>query len=234
LIIFDLQRQFLDKLTLATTMSRLLFITLTVLAIACKERGIVKASPTLRDTSFRLIDSLGSISIHLPPSADTMLTWVRENDCGRSCEEGKYRFQPKNFPIFLESGFFWDGQPKDSVNQLTISHSRNIQRQRNDNSFVLELRGYFRKNLLSDPETMNIISDTIQKFGDRYFAVFNIEDIDKKSGVYVRRVIAFTSISGNQLQFRYELLTRKQDSTLNGFYQTAIKNLKSVRITDGG
>lgn len=215
-------------------MSRPLFTILVVLIIACKERGTVKAPPPSRDTSFHLIDSLGSIAIQFPPSADTFLTWIRENDCGRSCEEGKYRFQPRNLPIFLESGFFWDGQPKDSVNQLTISHSRNIQYQHNNDSFALELTGHFRENLLADPETMNIVSDTVQKIGDRYFAIFNIQDVDKKSGVYIRRVVAFTSISGNQLQFRYELITKKQDPTLNEFYQKSLKNLESVRITDGG
>jgi hypothetical protein len=215
-------------------MSHLLLTTLVVLVIACKERGTVKPAPSLKETSFNLIDSLGSIAIQRPSKADTFLTWIRENDCGRPCEEGKYRFQPKGFPIFLESGFFWEGQPKDSVNQLTISHSRNIHLQRNDDSFALQLRSHFRENLLADPETMNIVSDTVQKFGDRYYAIFNIQDVDKKSGVYIRRVIAFTSISGNQIQFRYELLTRKKDATLNEFYQTSLRNLESVRITDGG
>jgi hypothetical protein len=187
-----------------------------------------------RDTTIILIDSLGTVSIDIPFQADTFLAWIRRNDCGRDCEEGKYRFQRKSLPIFKESGYYWIGQPEDSVNQLTISHLRPQFLTRNEDSFAYKLKWHFTEKLKSDPETKNIIEDSILKISDRFYAVYEISDFDEKKGVHIRRLIAFTSIKGNEIMFRYDLLTKKTDSTFKDFYSMALKNLQSVRIRDGG
>ena len=186
------------------------------------------------EMTFQLIDTLGSITISKPNECDTFFSWIRKNDCGKLCEEGKYRFQPKGLPIFKESGFYWTGEPEDSVNQLTISHPRRDRIQRNNDSFAIMRYTLFKENLVSDSATSHIIWDTIQKIADRYFCVFKIADVDKKEGVFIRRLIAFTSISGIKLQFRYDLLTKKRDSILKHFFDNSIINLESVHIKDGG
>ena len=215
-------------------MSRLsLIIPLFILCSGDANRG-TRTQPIKFDTTIRLIDSLGKVTLAIPTQTDTFFTWIRKNDCGKFCEEGKYRFQSKNLRIFKESGFYWTGQPEDSVNQLTISHNRPDTIIQNNDSFAIKRYTYFKEVLLSNPETANIISGTIEKIGDRYFCVFKIVDLNKQKDVYIRRLIAFTSIGGNSLQFQYELLTQKQDSILARFFDNSIKNLETVRIIDGG
>lgn len=187
-----------------------------------------------RNTTIILIDSLGEVSIDFPYQADTFLTWIRRNDCGYECEEGKYRFQPKNLPIFKESGFFWLGQPEDSVHQLTITHHRPQFLSKNQDSFAYKLKGHLRENLISDAETTNIIEGSVLMISDRYYAIYKISDFNEKKGVHIKRLIAFSSVRGNQIQFRYDLLTKKTDSTFTDFYDNSLKKLQSVRITDGG
>jgi len=201
--------------------------------LGCNEKVSLNLSSTA-DTTIQLIDSLGSISLQIPPQTDTFIKWIRQNDCGIYCEEGKYRFQDKKLPIFKESGFFWIGELEDSVNQLTISHHRSDTLVRNNDSFALNTYSLLKENLESDPRTINIISDTIQIIGDRYFCIFKIADWNIQKGVFIRRLVAFTSISGKILQFRYDLLTQRHDSTLDNFFNKALINLQTVRIKDGG
>lgn len=213
-------------------MIRLLIIIIILGTISCSEKKQIETKTDVRDITIELIDGLGSISINKPKQSDTVFTWIRRNDCGKGCEEGKYRFQPKTFPIFKESGFFWIGQPEDSINQLTISHRRPDTLIRNNDSFAIKHFNHLKENLEDDLETTNIIFDTTQKIGDRYFCIFKIADVDKKKRVFIRRLIAFTSISGNELQFRYDLLTKKRDSILNLFFDDSMKNLETVQIKD--
>jgi len=193
------------------------FIISLVWVTSCKQNNPITIAESDAVTLL-LIDTLGSIFMSKPDQSDTFFTWIRRNDCGKTCEEGKYRFQPKNLPIFKESGFFWTGQPEDSVNQLTISHSRPYRLGHNNDSFAIKQYARLKENLESDPETANIISDTIQKIGDRYFGIFQIADIDKRKGVLIRRLIGITAVSGVTLQFRYDLLTKKRDSVLKHFF----------------
>jgi hypothetical protein len=213
---------------------RLFPIVISLISVAsCQQKSQVEARAECETTTIQLIDTLGRISMNRPNQTDTFITWIRTNDCGKTCEEGKYRFQPKGLPIFKESGFFWTGEPEDSVNQLTISHLRPDRVRRNDDYFAVKRYQLLKEDLESDPETMNIISDTVRKIGDRYFCIFQIADIDKKKGVLIRRVIAFTSISGAKLQFRYDLLTKRRDSLLKNFFSKSISNLETVRMKDG-
>lgn len=214
-------------------MKLLLFIISLVWVASCQQKSQIITKVESIATTFQLIDTLGSITINKPNQSDTFFTWIRWNDCGKTCEEGKYRFQPKNLPIFEESGFFWIGQPEDSVNQLTISHPRPDRVGRNKDSFALKHYKRLKEELEFDAETTNIIYDTVQKIGDRYFCIFQIADIDKKKGVFIRRLIAITSVSGVKLQFRYDLLTRKRNSVLKYFFRNSTNNLETVRIKDG-
>ena len=148
----------------------LIFIPIAIFSL-CSTHRESESKIMARDTTIILIDSLGKVSINIPYLTDTFLTWIRRNDCGYDCEEGKYRFQPKNFPIFKESGFFWIGQLDDSVYQLTISHNRPQFLTNNEDSFAFKLKSHFRENLMSNAETMNIVGDTILMISDRYYAV---------------------------------------------------------------
>ena len=206
-------------------------LTLTVLVLSfCKCGNLGK--PDLhesRDTTIQLMDSLGTISLSFPIYTDTFLTWIRRSDCGKPCEEGIYRFQSKKLPIFKESGFYWIDR-EDSIEQLTISHSRNIYFRNVSDSIDFILHRHFKENLLAAPTTSGIISDTIERIDTRFFSIFEISDYSNQTGTYTKRLIAFTTLKGNEIQFKYVLLTKKKDSTLNSFLEESRKNLQSVRI----
>lgn len=94
-------------------------------------------------------------------------------------------------------------------------------------------RDDIRQNLQANAETVNIIADTVERIGDRFFSIFKISDFDSTSNVHIQRLIGYTSIAGNQLEFRYDLLSQKKDSIFTGFFERALKNLETVEIKDG-
>jgi hypothetical protein len=180
---------------LSTFITRQAILISLVFITACQEKSQLNAKADVHSITIPLLDSLGAITIERPILCDTLLVWIRRNDCGKTCEEGKYRFQPKNLPIFKESGFYWTGQAVDSVNQLTITHLRPSRFRLNSDSFAIWHYSRIKEDLEADPETRNLLSDTVQKIGDRYFCIFRVADIDKNNGVSKRRLIAITSVS---------------------------------------
>ncbi len=165
---------------------------------------------------------------------DTFFHWIQRSDCGRPCEHGDYRFQSKKNPIFKESGFYWTGEPQDSVEQLTIYHQRPDTLIQQDDSLVLKLKDHLCGNVLSRYQGANVIKDTVMKIDGRYFLAFWTADMNYKSRVFDRRIIAFTTIKGTVIEFQYKLVTKNYDSILTEFYQNSISNLKTVRFKNGG
>jgi hypothetical protein len=103
---------------------RVLFATIMLFCFSCQDRNPEPIDQSETRFEFKLIDSLGIVSIAYPAGTDTFFTWIQRSDCGKPCEHGDYRFQSKSNQIFKESGFYWDGEPEDSVEQLTIYHPR--------------------------------------------------------------------------------------------------------------
>lgn len=165
---------------------------------------------------------------------DTFFNWIQRSDCGRPCEHGDYRFQSKKNRIFEESGFYWTDEPTDSVYQLTIYHQRPDTLLPQDDSLVFRLKEHFFIKVLSRYQGANIIKDTLFKIGDRYFRVFYTADMNYEYKVFDRRVIAFTTSKGAEIEFQYKLLTKSYDTTLFQFYQNSITNLQTVRFKNGG
>lgn len=184
--------------------------------------------------TFKLTDSLGTVSMAFPQQTDTFFSWIQQSDCGRPCEQDDYRFQSKQNRIFPESGFFWDGEPEDSVDQLSIYHQRPYRLEKFDDSLIFRLRDNLLKKTLAGINIASILSDTFAKIGDRTFYILKTADFNHEKNVRDRRLIAFTTVSGTGLEFHYKLLTSRYDSILIHFFDSSIKNLASVRIKDGG
>lgn len=183
---------------------------------------------------FKLIDSLGTISMDLPERTDTFFSWIQESDCGKPCEQGDYRFQSKKNRIFKESGFYWVGEPEDSVDQLSIYHQRPTFLKAHNDSLIIKMRNLLREDLLNNTQIGDLISDTLLKIGDRFFCIFLVSDINKIKGIRNRRLIAFTTVKGTLLEFHYKLLSSHYDSILTHFFDRSLKNLMTVRIKDDG
>lgn len=213
---------------------KVIYAAILFLILACR-LGQNKTDLTRQDPfEFILIDSLGTISIAFPHRADTFFSWIQRSDCGRPCEQGDYRFQNNRNPIFKESGFYWIGEPTDSVDQLSIYHSRPDTLLQFNDSTIIQMRNGLRKNALSYLETMKVLSDTLIRINDRNFCAYQLASFNKRTEISERRLIAFTTIRGTLLEFHYKLLTKRYDTLVNRFFDESLQNLKTVRIKDGG
>ena len=203
------------------------------LMISCKYQVKEHVQNGENNLEFRLIDSLGSISMDYPERTDTFFTWIVKSDCGKPCEYGAYRFQSRQKKIYKESGFVWVGEPEDSVEQLTVYHRRVDVLGKDSASLVTIDKERLLFNLLSDPYTYSVISDTVYNIANRPFLIFKLADV-RQSGVRDVRLIAFTQVNGWEVEFHYKLLTKKYDSVVSGFYDRSLRNMATIRFKPGG
>ena len=184
----------------------------------------------------KLTDSLGTITINIPNRYDSFFQWTNTSDCGKPCDHEQYRFQPKYLPVFKESGFYYytPANVYDSTEQFTIVHSGYSPfRDGTDSSVIYSINYHQKQKLLTIPATYKIASDTIQKINGRYFSIITIDLFDSVTKIYSKKVIGSTTIKGNGIEFRYELLTKKQDSIKSNFITNSIALLKTVRLNNG-
>jgi hypothetical protein len=78
------------------------------------------------------------------------------------------------------------------------------------------------------PGFPKIVYDTIQKINDRYFHVFAMKENDT---LQQRRVVAITSIMGNEIKVQYDFLSRTKDSIEDSYISNSIELLKYIRVT---
>jgi len=182
----------------------------------------------------KLVDSLGCISFSIPVRYDTTFIWTHYSDCGKPCNKIKYRFQPKSLIITKESGFVWTGEPKDSIERFTIIHSAYIPFHDNtDSSSIFQYHHHKKQDILTDPDTYKIKSDTLEKIGDRYYSIIVIDLYDSLKNQYSKKLLATTTIKSNFVDFNYELLTKRNDSLTNNFINNSKYYLRTIRISNG-
>lgn len=177
-----------------------------------------------------LLDSLGLISFNIPLRYDTNFSWIYRSDCGKPCESQMYRFQSKELPITKESGWLWLGEPKDTVDRFTISHSKYIIFYDGDTAKNIIRHNHIKEELASNSANPKIVFDTIQKINDRYFSIIQMENTDS---IYSKKVLAVTTIKNNQIKFQCELLTKKNDSIAKNFFTNSMDIIKSIQIKKG-
>ena len=212
------------KMTIQIAISLFLFV-------ACNAPTInEQRTESSMSVQIKLVDSLGQVTLSVPDRYDTVLSWVNHSDCGKPCDVQEYRYQPKQLPIKKESGFFSLGEPKDSVDQFTISHSSDNQYNRVDSAKDPRTLQYARLQLAQNPMNPPIIFDTIEKIGDRYFSIIAMERSDT---IQHKEVLAITTIKGNNIKFQYDLLTKKNDSITKNFIKNSIDLIRTIQITNG-
>ena len=87
-------------------------------------------------------------------------------------------------------------------------------------------------SLLADPLTYKIQSDTIEEIGDRYFSIFIIDLFDTKKAQYSKKVIGSTLIRGNEITFKYELLSKARDSISLNFIENSKQLIRTIRLSN--
>lgn len=213
-------------------MKHFISIMLVTLA-ACKysDTKTVVAKPlNSRDTTIILKDRLGKITISVPDRYDTFLIWTQFSDCS-SCGNEKYRFQPKLFPIFQESGWYWHNR-KDSIDQITIEHPQYIVI--NDSispDAIKMLHSRLLEESKSDPimGKDKFILDTIEIINGKLFSVISSENYDDSSKLYSKAVLGTTLIHGNPVKFKFTLLTKKNDSITENFIRNSKDLLHEIK-----
>ena len=183
-----------------------------------------------KKVQIQLVDSLGTITLVIPERYDTSFSWIHRSDCGKSCDLQKYRFQPKYYPIVKESGWYWTEEATDSVDRLTISHSRYIPFSDGDTARNIGLHAHFKTQLSYTDPGMKIILDTILRINDRYFSIYEMERSDS---IFVRELVAITTIKNNPVRFNYKMMSRKNDTLTKGFIKNALFLIKETKISKG-
>jgi hypothetical protein len=175
----------------------------------------------------RLADSLGTTDFFIPDRYDTLLVWVNHSDCGKPCDQQEYRFQIKKNPIVEESGFFFLGEPHDTVDQFTISHSSYEYDRKEDTTEKRAQRLLLKERLRHDPSELPVAFDTVESLNGRYYALFEMERSGK---VTAKKVLAITTLKGNTIRFQYDLLTSHDDTVGRGFFNEAVQMIRTIHI----
>ncbi|PWU04298.1 MAG: hypothetical protein C5B52_01690 [Bacteroidetes bacterium] len=200
--------------------------------IGCNNKAAVVQQWPGRDTTIVLKDSLGLIHLRIPIKFDTFLVWTRYSDC-YSCGEEKYRFQIRKNPIFLESGWYWKGDPKDSIDELSIKHTVGvIIKDTISDSRMLELHLLHMANYKEDPSLIPIIWDTVQMINKKWYSIASIKQYDEKLRIYSKILIAVTMSRGNEIEFKFRKASKFNDSSMVNFVPASIQCLSSVEFSN--
>ena len=216
---------------------RYLLIILSIFFTACNytaTEDTINAQPATDSlVEVKLVDSLGSVTLTIPKRYDTLFSWTQQSDCGKPCNKIKYRFQPRSLRITKESGFLWLGEPKDSIDRFTISHSGYFPfHEKADSILIFTYHHHEILNIVQHPDTYKIKKDTVEKIGDRYFSIITIDLYDTAKSQFSKKLLAATSIKSNLLYFTFELLTREKNEITDNFIQTSLDLLRTVRISN--
>lgn len=216
-------------------MKNIFSLILLILSLSCNNtidtKQISKHNLTFKKISVQLVDSLGTVELSIPTRYDTNFSWINYSDCGKPCDKQEYRFQSKKIPIAKESGWFWNGESKDSVDNFTITHSSYVPfHDGRDTGKIIPLHQGLKNRFINEFNSVPIIFDTIEKVNDRYFYIFAME---KHDTTFIKKVIAVSSIKTNEIIFQYKLVTQKNDSTTKNFIKNSIDLIKTIKISKG-
>ncbi len=215
-------------------LNRIIIIVFSSMAISCNDIANIKDKDQLpqnsKVTEVILIDSLGEITFSVPSRYDTSFSWVHYSDCGKPCDEQKYRLQPKRLPVTKETGWIWKDVLTDSIDRFTISHTRDFPFHDGDTTKNIIRHNQLREQFKVSNQNLSLIFDTIQKVNDRYYSIFVM---GKSDTVYSKKVLAVTTIKSNEIKLQYELLTRKNDSLTINFIKNSIDLIKTIRFSMG-
>ena len=188
----------------------------------------------LQIVTVRLVDSLGNMTVTLPIRYDTSFSWTHYSDCGKPCNQIKYRSQPKALKLTKESEWIWREEPKDSIERFTISHSGYFPFHDNgDTTFIYNFHENEKRNIIQHPDTYKISSDTVEKIGDRHFSIITTDWYDTTKAQYSKKLLAATSLKGNILYFRFELLTKQASPATDNFLENSKVYLGTLRFSNG-
>lgn len=206
----------------------IIILTIALFFLACNSSSHTKYS-NFRDDTVRLKNGLGIIILEVPSRYDTILIWTNRSDCS-SCGYEQYRFQRKNYPVFLESGFYWKGDPKDSVDEITIRQPIDslpmdsiIRISESDHELYVE-------EYSKDPLYYPITRDTLINIKSKRYSVVFADHFDSTSMVFQQTLIAKCVVNGSDVEIKFRHWDKNSRS--NSFSQECLYILNSVRFSN--
>jgi hypothetical protein len=183
-----------------------------------------------------LPDSIGSIELQIPNRYDTFFKWTHFSDC-TGCGWKKYRFQSKKMPIFEESGWLWN-DITDSVDRLTIAHSDYTEKTGWRLNYIDTAPQNFikirHKMLLEmakiSAEMSSVTSDTVEQINDAWYSVIAGEKYDSVTKIFTKFVVGTSQIRLNEITFKFQLLTKTNDSISSNFIKKSLRLLRSIKL----
>jgi hypothetical protein len=133
--------------------------------------------------------------------------------------------------LFLESGFYWKGDPKDSVDEITISQPR--EKLPIDNTIVISESDHklyvheYNKNPLYFP----ITRDTLMVINSKQYSVIYADNFDSTSMVFQQTLIAKCVVGGSSIEVKFRHWGK--ESTSDSFFQESLYILNSFRFCNG-
>jgi hypothetical protein len=207
-----------------------------LLLFSCRDKAKNETATAIpvnsRFVTTTLRDSLGKVSFSIPDRYDTSFSWTNRSDCGKPCDQEQYRFQSKSFPIFKESGFFYD-IPNISIDQFTIIHSSYFPfHSRSDTSKRFLRHEAFIGDLTSNLYNGKVKFDTIEKINDRYFSIVCMAGFDSARQKYFTKLVAVTTIKGNEIEFHYDS-SSKEIINEKDFFDRSKEFARTISIGNG-
>lgn len=193
-----------------------------ILTIGCTRPDTIRYEVVLPIPNYRIV-------LDLPSDFDTMISWEQISDyhCG---DMQHYRFQGRNLPIDLESGFF-NLSHDIEIRQLTVSHILNadcaLDRNGRDGGWIYNwLNQQMRKAYEEDTTTHIVTIDSIL-INNQWFGRLGLESNQGRSTPATDRILQFATIVSDQpLAFQFH----SNIPSDTGFLADMDKAFRTIRI----
>lgn len=194
-----------------------------ILLIAC-----MPEIPGYRPVTLVLKDNRGTINMTVPVEWDTTFQWTSHSDCGLPCEEIKYRFQPKKYPIHMENDWFDTKMPTDSVAQLTITHEAMLPKPGKavpyDSGYRRQMRQFFTREGFGN----YIILDSLIVAGQHRIPAVGMQTNMDQTRIF--RIYALVEVNAGSVQLEFERLSSQEKKDDEIFWKKVCAVIMSIRI----
>jgi hypothetical protein len=198
---------------------------LLLLIVSCQENASLKQKG--REWRIPLKTNLGIVSIRLPETYDTSFEWIHYTDYTRGAEY-KFRVQPKDLPVNMESGFFWKDL-EDSVLQFTLAYHKYPNNDTNDTYTPDQHSLDYLEDEAHLFHWQHYRMDTIRTLAQHLMVVYSYEEAAKK-GIRSQVSGAFAYCKGQRLSF--EFVSRKPcNNSDSAFAAKCLEAIKTIRFS---
>lgn len=210
--------------------SYLYFGIVLTMAFGCKSNQDKIGARNSIERVISLKNELGNATIVVPARYDTVIQWTSKSDC-ISCGYEEYRIQLRANPIRLETGSIWYGDPGDSVDDITLSHS--VDRYSFDS--LVQISASDHKRIVheynADPVYFPLVKDTMLKIGSRMYSISYSSNYDSTKGLFRRALISGTRVYGEEVFIVFRTWAKQPID--EKYFSKSLDILHTVKFSNG-